>query len=172
VRSDISLPRHRVLDGIGVLLRLGLAAVWLVSGAIKVSDPGQFYAAVQAYQIFGAGLASLIAAVVPFLEIALGLLILAGLGTRVVAVLSGLLLLAYIAGVAQSWARGLNIDCGCFGGGGQIAAGQTHYGQEILRDVGFVLMATWLVIRPGTPVSMDTWLTARQPEGERTHDLP
>lgn len=163
--------RPRVLDGVGLLIRLGLAAVWFVSGAIKVADPGQFYAAVRAYEIFGAGSASLIAAAVPFLEIALGLLILAGLGTRVVAVLSGLLLLAYIAGVAQSWARGLTIDCGCFGGGGQVAAGQTHYGQEILRDIGFVLLATWLAIRPATPVSMDRWLTGRHPEGTQQDDL-
>jgi uncharacterized membrane protein YphA (DoxX/SURF4 family) len=170
--TDISLRRARWLDAIGLLLRLGLAAVWLVSGAIKVSDPGQFYAAVQAYQLFGASTASLISSAVPFLELGLGLLVLVGLGTRVIAVLSGLLLLAYIAGVAQSWARGLTIDCGCFGGGGQVAAGQTHYGQEILRDAGFVLMATWLAIRPETPLSLDSWLIGRQTEGKRENDLP
>jgi hypothetical protein len=61
----------------------------------------------------------------------------------------------YIAGVAQSWARGLTIDCGCFGGGGQVAAGQTQYPQEILRDTGFLLLAVWLVVRPRSLFSMD-----------------
>lgn len=163
-------PRLPVLNGIGLLLRLGLAAVWLVSGAIKVANPSQFYSAVRAYQLFGPDLASLIAAAVPFLELGLGVLLLLGLGTRLVAALSVLLLLAYIAGVAQSWARGLTIDCGCFGGGGQVAPGQTHYGQEILRDIGFLLMATWLVIRPTTPVAADNRLIVHFSEGKREHD--
>lgn len=157
------------LDGFGLLLRLGLAAVWVVSGAVKVADPGQFYSAVQAYQIFGAGTAGLVSAIVPFLELGLGALLIAGLGTRLVAAISGLLLLAYLAGVAQSWARGLTIDCGCFGGGGQVAAGQTHYGLEILRDTGFLLMAVCLVARPATLLSGDRWLTGAH-GNDKEHD--
>jgi hypothetical protein len=73
-----------------------------------------------------------------------------GIGTRAVAVLSGLLLLAFVAGVSQAWARGLSIDCGCFGGGGAVAPGQTQYLQEILRDAGFLALAVWLTVRPRT----------------------
>jgi uncharacterized membrane protein YphA (DoxX/SURF4 family) len=169
MRTDLG-RQPAILNIIGSLLRFGLAAVWLVSGAIKVADPGQFYSAVQAYKIFGADAAGLISAVVPFLELGLGLLLVLGLGTRLVALVSGLLLLAYIAGVAQSWARGLTIDCGCFGGGGQVAAGQTHYLQEILRDIGFLLMASWLLVRPGTLLSADEWLTGNHTHGKREHD--
>ena len=86
-------------------------------------------------------------------------LLLLGVGVRIVAVLSAVVLLVYIAGIAQSWARGLTIDCGCFGGGGQVAAGQTHYPQEILRDTGFLLLAAWLTVRPRTFVSVDGLLT-------------
>ena len=158
-----------VLDLVGTLARLGLAAVWLISGAIKVADPNGTTASVKAYDLFPDGLVSLVAGVLPFLELALGLLLLLGLGTRLVAVLSGIVLLVYIAGIAQSWARGLTIDCGCFGGGGQVAAGQTQYPQEILRDTGFMLLAVWLVVRPRTFASADGWLLGpreRPPEGE------
>ena len=51
----------------------------------------------------------------------LGLFLLAGLLTRWVAGAALVLLVVLIAGIAQSWARGLSIDCGCFGGGGQVA---------------------------------------------------
>lgn len=156
--------RWRALsDSAGTLARLGLAAVWLVSGAVKIADPYQFYGAVRAYRLFGPALADVIAAVVPFLELGLGLLLVLGLGTRLVAVLSALLLLAYLAGVAQSWARGLTIDCGCFGGGGQVAPGQTHYGREILRDLGFLVLAAWLVRRPRSALSLDGLLAKRAP---------
>jgi uncharacterized membrane protein YphA (DoxX/SURF4 family) len=156
----------RALDLIGLLVRLGLAAVWLVSGAIKASDLNQTYIAVQAYDLLPAGVASVVAAGLPFLELVLGVLLLAGLGTRLVAIASGIVLLAFIAGVAQSWARGLTIDCGCFGGGGQVTAGETQYPQEIARDIGFLLLAVWLTIRPRSTWSLDGWLTVRGPDVE------
>jgi len=149
------VTKASVLDGIGTLLRLGLAAVWLVSGWIKVSDPNQTYIAVQAYDVLPSSLVGPVAAGLPFLELALGVLLLLGLGTRLVAVLSGLVLLAFIAGVAQSWARGLSIDCGCFGGGGPVAEGQTEYPLELARDIGFLAMAVWLAVRPRTWLSVD-----------------
>ena len=149
------MTKASVLDGIGTLLRLGLAAVWLVSGWIKVSDPNQTYIAVQAYDVLPSSLVGPVAAGLPFLELALGVLLLLGLGTRLVAVLSGLVLLAFIAGVAQSWARGLSIDCGCFGGGGPVAEGQTEYPLELARDIGFLAMAVWLAVRPRTWLSVD-----------------
>lgn len=151
---------------IGLLIRLGLAAVWLVSGAIKAGDLNQTYIAVQAYDLMPAGAVSVVAAGLPFLELVLGALLLAGLGTRLVAIVSGVVLLAFIGGVAQSWARGLTIDCGCFGGGGQVAAGETQYPQEIARDIGFLLLAVWLTVRPRSRWSLDGWLTVRGPEVE------
>jgi uncharacterized membrane protein YphA (DoxX/SURF4 family) len=150
----------------GTLCRLGLAAVWLISGAIKAVDPNQTHAAVRAYQLLPDGLVGVVAAALPFLELAFGALLLVGIGTRLMGVLSGLLLLLYIAGVAQSWARGLNIDCGCFGGGGQVAAGKTHYLQEILRDIGFLALAVWLSVRPRTLFAVDGLLARRQRLGD------
>jgi len=153
-----------VRDLIGTLARLGLAAVWLVSGGLKVADPEQLYVAVQAYDVLPAGVAGLIAAALPFVEIALGLLLLAGLGTRLVAAISLIMLAAFTAGVAQAWARGLAIDCGCFGGGGTVNPAQTRYPQEIARDLGFALLAGWLVIRPRTLLALDGRLgSARAP---------
>ena len=52
-------------------------------------------------------------------------------------------MIVFIAAVSSAWARGLSIDCGCFGGGGQVAAGQTKYLQEILRDVGLLALAAF-----------------------------
>src|SRR4051812_46125351 len=108
--ATVARPSTRMLDTVGTLARLGLAAVWLVSGAIKLADPGGTVASVKAYELIPDGLVSVVAGVLPFLELALGLLLLLGVGVRLVAVLSGIVLLVYIAGIAQSWARGLTID--------------------------------------------------------------
>lgn len=143
------------------MARLGLAAVWFVSGWIKAADLNQAYIAVQAYDLLPHGVVSVVAAAVPFIEIALGLLLLLGIGTRLVAVLSVVVLVAFIIAISQAWARGLTIDCGCFGGGGQVAPGQTAYPQEIARDIGFMVLAGWLIVRPASLLSMDGWLTKR-----------
>ena len=140
----------RVRDVVGTVARLGLAAVFLVSGVLKAVDPDATYVAVRAYDVLPKAGVALVAGVLPWLEIVLGLLLLAGLATRVVAVASAGLLVVFIAGVTQAWARGLSIDCGCFGGGGAVDPGQTTYGLELLRDAGFLLMAAWLIVRPRT----------------------
>lgn len=155
----------------GTVVRLGLAAVWLVSGALKTADPNTTYAAVAAYQVLPSGLVGSVAAILPYLELAFGLLVLAGLGQRLMAVLSAVLLLVYIAGVAQSWARGLTIDCGCFGGGGQVAAGQTQYPREILRDTGFLVLAAWLAIRPHSYLAVDNVFGTHRPAEQDSADL-
>jgi uncharacterized membrane protein YphA (DoxX/SURF4 family) len=150
------VQRDRVLDVVGTLARLGLAAVWLLSGVPKALDPDQTYVAVRAYDVLPPLGVELVAGVLPWLEIALAVLLVAGLGTRAVAVVSALLLLVFMAGVTQAWVRGLSIDCGCFGGGGQVEPGQTAYVEELVRDTGFLLLAAWLVVRPRTSFALDS----------------
>jgi uncharacterized membrane protein YphA (DoxX/SURF4 family) len=148
----------RTLDVIGTLARFGLAAVWLASGTLKAIDPDQTYVAVKAYDVLPKGGIEIVAALLPWVELAFGVLLLVGAGVRVVAVLSLVLLAVFIAGVVQAWARGLAIDCGCFGGGGAVDPGDTAYVQEVLRDTGFALLACWLVVRPRTLASLDSRL--------------
>lgn len=156
---------RRAVDGppaewLGLAVRLGLSVVWGWAGMAKVSDPAEAAQAVRAYEILPEALVKPIGYGLPFLELALALLLLLGLGTRIVAVVSAVLLLTFIGGISSAWARGISIDCGCFGGGGAVAASQTEYLQEIVRDTGFLLLAAWLLFRPRTRLSADAWLAA------------
>ncbi|MFJ6164846.1 MauE/DoxX family redox-associated membrane protein [Micromonospora orduensis] len=145
---------------LGVAARLGLAAVWLIAGASKVGDLAASGRAVNAYQVLPYDVATVIGAALPFVELALGVLLLLGLATRLGAGVSVALLVVFIAGIASAWARGLSIDCGCFGSGGELAQGQApSYLPEILRDLGFLVLAGFLLIWPRTPVSVDGWLS-------------
>jgi uncharacterized membrane protein YphA (DoxX/SURF4 family) len=150
--------RERWLDVVGLLARLVLGGALLVAGLLKVGKPLTAERAVQAYEIFPFELAGVIGRSLPFVEIILGLLLVVGLFTRVTAALSTLLMLAFIVGIASAWARGLTIDCGCFGGGGQIGAAETQYPQEIARDVVFAACGAWLVARPRSALAVDRFL--------------
>ena len=150
---------------ISTAARLGLAVVWIVAGALKVGDLAASGRAVNAYRLMPYDVAKVVGAVQPFLEIALGLLLLIGLAVRLTAGLSAVLLLIFIGGIVSAWARGLRIDCGCFSSGGDLAGSQTpQYAGEIARDVGFLVLAAILLWKPWTRWSVDGLLMGERDE--------
>jgi uncharacterized membrane protein YphA (DoxX/SURF4 family) len=132
-----------------------LGGVFVVAGVLKAIDPQSSVAAVGAYQLLPASLATIVGWGLPFAEIALGLLLLVGIATRAVAAAAAMLLVIFIAGVMSAAARGLSIDCGCFGGGGAVAPGHTAYGMEVVRDAGLLLLALWLIWQPRSRLTLD-----------------
>ncbi|GGL54886.1 hypothetical protein GCM10011575_11560 [Microlunatus endophyticus] len=161
-----------VLPWARTVVRVGLGVVWVVAGAVKVTDPTQSVAAVRAYQLLPQSLSYLVGWTLPYLEILLGLVLISGLFTRWAAALSGLLQLAFVIGLLQAWARGFSIDCGCFSAGGQVAPGATTYVPDLIRDIVFLAAAAWLVIQPFTRLSLDS-LTGGyiDDHADRTADL-
>jgi uncharacterized membrane protein YphA (DoxX/SURF4 family) len=141
---------------ISTVARLGLAAVFLIAGGLKVTDLAASGRAVNAYRLMDFDTAKLVGAIQPFLEIAIGLLLLFGLAVRLSAIIGAIVMVIYIAGIVSVWARGLQIDCGCFSKGGTLAAGHNAaYGLDILRDMGFLVLASILLIRPRSRFSLD-----------------
>ncbi|WP_199506504.1 MauE/DoxX family redox-associated membrane protein [Geodermatophilus sp. TF02-6] len=127
--------------------RLVLGGVFVVAGVLKVPDPAAAVRAVRAYQLLPESLAAPVAFGLPVVEIAVGLALLAGVFVRTAALAAAALLVVFLVRVGSAWARGLRIDCGCFGGGGEVAAADTAYPTEVLRDgallLGALVLARW-----------------------------
>ncbi|MSO28141.1 MAG: DoxX family membrane protein [Candidatus Planktophila sp.] len=140
---------------LGLIARLILGGVLFAAGYLKIDKPDISQMAVRSYEMLPISIANFLGLVLPPLEIALGALLILGALTRVAATLGGFTMFIFIIAIAQAWARGLNIDCGCFGGGGAVAAEDTRYLQEILRDLGLVFLAAYLVRYPVTKFSID-----------------
>lgn len=149
---------------ISLVARLALGAMWLFYSLPKLGSPEVNVASVRNFQILPSGLVSTFAYTQPYVELALGLLIIAGLGTRLVAALSGVALLVYIGGIASLGARGIHITCGCGGAGGAVAAGKTRYTLDILRDVAYLIPVAWLLWKPESKLSADSVLLLPEPE--------
>ncbi|WP_246210206.1 MauE/DoxX family redox-associated membrane protein [Nocardioides piscis] len=139
----------------GLVARLVTGGVWIVAGAIKIPDPSSSVRAVRAYELLPESVVPAVGLALPVVEVVIGVCLVLGLLTRWMGVLSALLFVAFIVGIASAWARGLSIDCGCFGGGGEIEDATAKYPWEIARDVGLLLLSGWLVVWPRTPWSLD-----------------
>jgi uncharacterized membrane protein YphA (DoxX/SURF4 family) len=143
----------------GVFARVVLAAVWGYAGAIKLGEEGGARDAIAAYRLGLSGdVVSILGKLLPIVEVVLALLLLVGLFVRWSAFASVALFAVFIVGIAQVWARGYAIDCGCFGGGGDVDPEGRHlrYTLEILRDMIFIALAVRLACNPSTPFSLST----------------
>lgn len=147
---------------LALLGRLLLAGVFAVAGALKLPDPDASVRAVRAYRLLPDTGAELVGHGLPVLEVALAVVLLLGLAVRLSAALSAALLVVFVAGIVSVAARGLSIDCGCFGGGGDVAPGATRYAAEIVRDSLLLVVALALVARPRSRWSLDSLITGTE----------
>lgn len=140
--------------GVASLLgRVLLAAVFGYAALTKIGDPAATVRAVRAYQLLPEALAVPVGYALPAVELTLAALLLLGVATRLMAIFSSALMLVFIAGVASAWARGLKIDCGCFGGGG--VTDNPQYPLELFRDGGILAVAVAVVLISRTRFALD-----------------
>lgn len=130
------------------------AALLLWAGLAKVGDRQGSILAVDAYDVLPAALVEPVAILLPWAEIAVGALLVLGLFVRVAGLGTAALTVAFIAGMSQAKARGLAIDCGCFGGGGP---GEGVSWWDIVRDVPMLAAGAYLAWRPRGPLSLDAY---------------
>ncbi|NYI10955.1 MauE/DoxX family redox-associated membrane protein [Nocardioides marinus] len=128
----------RVVGWLGLLARLATGGVWVVAGALKIPEPAASVQAVRAYPLLPEAVVPTVGQLLPVVEVVVGLALVVGLLTRTMAVVSAVLFVAFIIAIASAWARGLTIDCGCFGGGGYDPDAADKYPWEIARDVALL----------------------------------
>lgn len=113
---------ERLLKFFYHLCRLLLGATFAYAGWIKMQDVTGFAGEIAAYQILPYQWNFLVAASLPYVEFVAGVLLLINRRVRPAALLLALLLLVFLGALGSVIARGLEIDCGCFG---EVAASQS-----------------------------------------------
>lgn len=143
---------------VGLVARLIVGVVDVIAGVSKFSDPAGNVRQVRAFDLLPEAVVPTVGHALPTVEIVIGAALILGLLTRIFAVLASLFFIAFIIGIAAAWARGLEINCGCFGSRGVPADPQRQYAIDIARDVGLLLCSLWLVVWPRTALSLDKLL--------------
>jgi uncharacterized membrane protein YphA (DoxX/SURF4 family) len=168
LRTTTSRRLDGLLAWVSTVARFGLAVVWIWAARAKILDPDGAVRSVRAYRLLPEALVHTVGYGLPFLELAVALLLIAGVATRLAAITSTALLLVFMAGIASAWVRGLQIDCGCFSTGGPDATvGASQYLGELLRDTGLALVSIWLVWRPWSHLALGSDAARRTEEPPR-----
>jgi len=138
---------------IGSVIRVALGAIWIWAAWVKLTAPRTFLQAVRVYDVTPEWLSKGIAYGLPVLELFLGVLLIAGIFTRVMAAVSSGIIAVFLLGLWQAAARDIRLDCGCFGGGG--TTDQTTYILDSLRDLSLIGLGVFLIVWPMTHWSLD-----------------
>jgi uncharacterized membrane protein YphA (DoxX/SURF4 family) len=126
---------------IGLALRVFLGGAFLYAAWLKLREPWMLFAmAVDAYKLLPQWAVILVARTLPWAELLLGLLLIAGRWIRFTSAAASALLAGFLATMAFSYLKGMQIDCGCFGSGDPISP------RTLARDSGLLAAALLLTM--------------------------
>lgn len=134
-------------------LRFGMAAVFIVAAIPKIAAPDLFAGNVHNYQMLPAWGVNVVAIVLPWFELLIGVGLALGIWSRACAATMALLILVFTTAYVTARIRGLDIACGCFEVGTEAAPASALW--IALRDLGLFLGAGLLAWHDGGPSPME-----------------
>lgn len=138
-------PRIRSMAYLILIGRLIVSAAFILAALPKIQDPAAFTTSVEGYRVVTDDIAVWIALVLPWLELVTGFGLLIPQIRRGSALVITLLLIAFITLHASAWARGLDINCGCFNA--HESEKTPDYLWLILRNIGLLTACIFVLIR-------------------------
>ena len=159
--------RHRYWISLGASVLLGL--VFLTAGVGKLLGEGAFLLQISTL-VINPAYASTIAAVLPWVEIILGLSLLTGIVPKIAAGFSSLLVVAFIFYNGWLISKGFGLEpCGCLGIVERLLGNQLSTTQSLYIDIGLLVLALAVFFcYPGKLLNIRPWLWKR----DRTVDNP
>jgi uncharacterized membrane protein YphA (DoxX/SURF4 family) len=145
-----AMPENRLLPeeqsktkrGALILARLVMAGIFIYASIDKIANPAAFAKDVYNYQILPDALINLTALVLPWLELLLGLCLLAGVWMPGAVLSVSGLLMVFLAALVFNLVRGLDVNCGCFSTGSDTPIMSTTY--YLVRDIAFLALGAFL----------------------------
>jgi putative oxidoreductase len=128
-------------DYLTLLSRVLIGGMYIVASFYKIIEPVSFAKSIWQYHMVPGSLINLMALILPWLEVLIGLAIIFGLAYRGAIWWANLLLMVFIVALTATIVRGIDIDCGCFKAG-KSATGPAW--KALVFDLGAMLFAAQL----------------------------
>jgi uncharacterized membrane protein YphA (DoxX/SURF4 family) len=132
-----------------ILGRIALGLIFLFAAYAKLHFEGEwhfrdyhffFAMAIDSYKMLPLSAVQLLAHVLPWFELALGALLIAGIGLRWIGSLTTGLLLVFMGAMTRAKILGLEINCGCFGNNEKLGTA------TLVRDSSLLVLALAVTI--------------------------
>lgn len=151
----LSWPGHAWL---ALPLRWYLGYVFLLACQHKIAHPGVFAVDVATYGILPLSLVNIMAITLPWIELAAGILLVAGLKARAAALMVFGMMTMFIVALAIALAQGLDMSCGCFAS--QAVQGEDAISaRTVLRDAGWLILSLYVASFDSDPIGIDRILS-------------
>jgi uncharacterized membrane protein YphA (DoxX/SURF4 family) len=116
-----------------------LAAVFLWAAYVKLREPWLLFAAsIETLQLLPEPAVLWLARILPWAELALGVVLLTGIKLRWSAAFATGLLMVFFGVMLRSYLAGIEADCGCFGPGEALGPA------TLARDGALLAVSAWL----------------------------
>ena len=119
--------------------RILLGLIFIIASIDKIIDPAGFARDISNYHFVPFGFENIIAIILPWLELFIGLGLILGIMVDGASVISGILLILFIILIFQATIRGFNIDCGC-----GLKEGELVGWRKIFEDLIFLFGAYFI----------------------------
>ncbi len=126
---------------LSALLRVLLGALFVYAAVPKIADPFSFAVDVYNYRLLPGWAVGVVAAGLPWLELAAGACLLLGVRVRAAALLITGMLLLFTAAMLINTIRGLDVSCGCF------TVDRTIGWSAVAEDAALTLCALWCLVK-------------------------
>jgi len=121
-----------------MVCRIFLGFMFIYASLDKIANPEEFAKQIGYYKALPFGLENVLAIVLPWTELIVGICLLAGLLVDGATLLSIIMMLVFILAISQAMLRGIDITCGCF----KVSADSDKLGLDtIIRDIVFLVMS-------------------------------
>lgn len=124
--------------------RLAIGLIFLFAALPKIGDVASFAKQVHNFRLVPLPLENLFAMSLPWVELVVALALITGFHARAGGWLASGLMVVFVLAVGQAVARGLDIECGCFGTADASQVGIV----KLLEDLGMLALALVASLRP------------------------
>ncbi|MEW6368243.1 MAG: MauE/DoxX family redox-associated membrane protein [Acidobacteriota bacterium] len=141
-----------------LVCRLLLGGVFIYACIDKIQHPDLFAEAVHNYKILPIALENILALTLPWVELGMGAMIIAGVMTRSAALAITFLLAVFTVAIGISLWRGIDITCGCF----SLTAHSRRLSWTTLSvDAALLVPCALLLYDPRSALSADAGIARR-----------
>ncbi len=131
-----------------LMVRGALALVFIYAAAGKILQPAGFVNDIDNYRLLPYLIVSVMAVILPWIELLCGLLLIFGKWLRGASLVLIVLNAVFILAISSALARGLDINCGCFT---LLESGSRVGFVRIVEDIVLLGMSLRVFVRAGVP---------------------